>query len=149
MANLPLKTRRLLARGVSRRAVPALTRRLFYGIGNRATLTTALAGSNNDFMVFARALGTPGNSVRVRIVVSGASTPLSVTASGNDITINSATNGSSQAISTAQQVVDAINNSLTASPLVWARVAEGNDGTGVVAALAFTNLTGGTVTPNP
>lgn len=109
----------------------------------RATLTTALAGTNNDLLYKANLRGAAGNNIRVRYVVAGASTPLSVAVSGNDITVNVATNGSSDATSTAAQVRDAVNASTDAGRLVTAENATGNDGTGVVAALAYTNLSGG------
>lgn len=144
MANLSIRTRRALARGLNRRHIASWGGRTFLGIGNRATLTTALAGANNDLTFLARTPGTGGNSIRVRIVVAGASTPLSVSVSGSDITINSATDGSSAATSTAAQVIDAVNRSAAASTLVWAQNAPQSDGSGVVAALGFTNLASAT-----
>lgn len=115
---------------------------MFMGLGNRATLTTAMAGANNDLLLYAKTPGTAGNSIRLALVVAGASTPLSVSVSSNDITVNVATNGASAAISTAAEVASAIRFSLTARTLVHAQVAPANDGTGVVTALAFTNLAG-------
>lgn len=111
------------------------------GHATKASLTTALAGTNNDLLFTAFKGGADGNNIRVRYVVAGASTPLTVTNSGNDITVNVATNGSSAATSTSAQVRDAVNQAVHG--LVKAENATGNDGTGVVAALAFTNLTGG------
>lgn len=111
-----------------------------------ASLTTALAGANNDLTYTAKAAApnyVAGNSVRVAYVVAGVSTPLTVAVSGNDITVNVATNGASAATSTAAQVMAAVNASVPASALVTAANATGNDGTGVVTAMAFTSLTGG------
>jgi hypothetical protein len=113
------------------------------GFKRNATLTTALAGTNNDLLYRAARTGAQGNDTRIRYVVSGASTPLSVSVSGNDITVNVATNGSSAATSTGAQVRDAVNGHATAGTMVRAENAPGNDGTGVVTALAFTNLAGG------
>lgn len=111
---------------------------------NQAKLTTAMAGTNNDMTFIAKNTGTTGNNVRVRIVVAGASTALSVSVSSNDITINSATTAGSAASSTAAQVIAAVKASGPAMALLADVVnAPGNDGTGVVAAFAFTNLTGG------
>lgn len=141
--NLPIRTRRLLARGLNRRHVAAWARRYFWGTGGRATLTTALAGANNDVTLIARTPGTAGNSITFRIVVAGVSTPASVGVVANAITFNSATNAGSAATSTAADVVRLLNLDAAASLLVWTRIADGNDGTGVVAALAVTNLTGG------
>jgi hypothetical protein len=142
MANLSLKTRRMLARGISRRTARLWGNRVFMGDGNRAQLTTAMTGANNDITFLAKTPRTPGNAVRVRIVVAGVSTALSVSVSGNDITINSATNASSVATSPAVDVIRAVNRDAAASLLVHAQRAPGNDGTGVVTALAFTNLAG-------
>lgn len=146
---LSLADRRALAAGFSRRHLAhgfaGRRRRLrSTDIGARASLTTALAGTNNDLTFKARYDGTAGNNIRVRIVVAGANTPLSIAVSGNDITINSATSGASAATSTAAQVRDAFNASAAATALAYAELAAGNDGTGIVAALGFTNLAGGT-----
>jgi hypothetical protein len=111
--------------------------------GVRATLTTALAGTNNDALISALYHGSAGNSIRFRIVVSGVSTPASVAVSGNDITFNSATSGASAATSTLDQMIAAVNGNAAAAKLVFLQRAPANDGTGVVAALAYTNLTGG------
>lgn len=132
----------MLARGFNKRHVSTLRNRVFLGIGNRATLTTALAGSNNDVTLLAKTPGTAGNSIRLGIVVAGASTALSVAVAGSDITVNSATSAGAAATSTAKQVIEAINAHAGASALVWAQDAPGSDGTGVVAALSYTNLAG-------
>lgn len=135
----------MLGRGLSRRHIGAWRRRAFMRpAGSRAVLTTAMTGTNNDITFRANYPGTAGNSLRVAIVVAGVSTPLSVTKSGNDITINSATSGASAATSTARQVIDAVNGNKNASAVLSAENAPGNDGTGVVTALAFTNLATGT-----
>lgn len=115
-----------------------------WGIATKAEVTPTQAGSNNDIRYSARDRGTGGNSIRIRHVVSGASTPLSVSVSGSDVTVNVATDGSSAATSTADQVIAAITASAAASALLSAERAAGNNGTGVVAAFAYTNLTGGT-----
>jgi hypothetical protein len=141
---LSIKHRRLRARGWSKRHISLLGNRVFLrSPGARASLTTALTGTNNDFVVRANYPGTEYNSLRVRIVVSGNNTPLSVVKSGNDITVNSATNGSAVATSTARQVVDALNADREVAKVAAAEVAPANDGTGAVVALAYTNLTGG------
>lgn len=108
-----------------------------------ATLTTALAGNNNDLTYTAKTPGTGGNSVSVTYVVAGNSTPLTVSVSGNDITVNVATGAGGAATSTATQVAAAVTGSGPASALVTVANATGNDGSGVVTALAKTNLSGG------
>lgn len=110
----------------------------------KAALTTALAGSNNDLKFEADERGVGGNSITVAYVVSGNNTALSVSVSGSAITVNVATNGGGDPTSTAAQVRDAVNAHATASELVTASNAAGNDGTGVVAALSATALSGGT-----
>lgn len=131
------------ARGLNRYQASALGGRTFAGIGNRATLTTALAGANNDVTLIARTPGTAGNAIRFRIVVAGTSTAASVAVAGSDITFNSATSAGGAATSTALAMVYALQANAAASALVWPQVATpGNDGLGVVAALAYTNLAG-------
>lgn len=103
---------------------------------------TALTRVNNDIVVFSKTPGTGGNSTTFRVVVSGNNTPLSVSVAGSAITVNAATNGSAASISTANEIVNAVNQSPTAGPLVWARLAPGNDGTGVVTAFGPTSLAG-------
>lgn len=109
-----------------------------------ATLTTALTGTNNDLKFTAVNRGVGGNDITVAYVVSGASTPLSVDVTGTDIVVNVETDGSSAAVSTADEVMDAVNGDAAAAALVSAALASGNDGTGVVTALAETPLAGGT-----
>lgn len=111
--------------------------------GGQASLTTSMAGANNDIVFRATKNGTGANSIRVAVVVAGANTVLSVAVSGNDITINSATNGSSVATTTADQAIAAVKASTQASALILAERAPGNDGSGVIAAFSLTNLTGG------
>lgn len=114
-----------------------------YGVHPQATLTTALAGANNDLKLTAPRPGVGGNSITVTYVVAGANTPLTVTRSGNAVTVNVATNGSSVATSTAAQVRDAINNTADIGFVLKAENAPANDGTGVVTALGTTSLAGG------
>jgi hypothetical protein len=145
MPQLSLRARRELARGFNYRDIKAIGNRYFWGLGNRAVLQTALGTPNADLYFYARTPGTAGNSIRVRIVVAGNSTPLSVVVAGSDITVNSATDSGGAATSTARDVVRAINfdnKAGGAGLLVHAQHAPANDGTGVVSALAYTNLAG-------
>lgn len=109
-------------------------------------LTTALAGTNNDLLFNQRsvAMGDP-TPVTIAYVVAGNNTPLTVAVVGRAITVNVATDGGGAATSTAAQVRDAINSNTAAAGLVFASNAAGNDGTGVVTALAATALAGGVV----
>lgn len=116
----------------------------FAGNALRALLTTALSGSNNDLTFSAVDRGTSGNSITVAYVVSGNSTPLTVAVSGSAITVNVATSGGGAATSTAAQIKAAVEAAVDAGRLVSVTYPSGNDGTGVVTALAATNLAGGT-----
>lgn len=110
----------------------------------KATLTTALAGAQNDLTYTAVIAGTAGNGIRIRYVNAGATQALAVSKSGDDITVNLATDGSSVITSTAAQVRDAVNQHPPTAGIVRAANAAANDGTGLVTALAFTALSGGT-----
>lgn len=124
-------TRRSLAAGISSLVAP------------RASLTTALTGTNNDLTYTATRPGVEGNAFRVRYVVAGTNTALSVSRSGGDLTVNVATDGAGAVTSTAAAIATAVNASDEARFLVTAANATGNNGTGIVTALAFTSLTGG------
>jgi hypothetical protein len=69
--------------------------------------------------------------------------PVSLQVQGTDITVNVATNGGGAATSTASQILAAIEASPDASALVTVALAPGSDGSGVVTAMAQTNLSGG------
>lgn len=139
-----LKTRRMIARGLNRRHASLLGGRYFRGLGNRATLTTALAGENNDVTLIARTPGVAGNDITFEIVVpAGAGVAESVGVTGTAITYNTSTAGAGVSNATAYQMVKALLASPAASLLVWSQVSvPGNDGTGVVVALAETSLAG-------
>lgn len=102
-----------------------------------------MTGTNNDLSFESKARGAWTNNIRVRIVVSGNNTSESVSVSGLDITINSSTDGGGAATSTGDTVKAAIAASTPANALVSVADATGNDGSGVVAALAYTALSGG------
>ena len=71
-----------------------------------ASLTTTLAGLNNDLTFTARATGLAGNDFRIRFAVAGSNTPLSLSINDEtEITINIATNGSGAPTSTANDVL--------------------------------------------
>jgi hypothetical protein len=114
-----------------------------FGVAANGTLTTALTGTNNDLTYTAIGAGVTGNAITIAYVVAGASTALSVSVAGNAITVNVATSSGSAATSTAAQVAAAIAAHAVASLKVNVANAPGNDGTGVVTALAATPLAGG------
>lgn len=111
----------------------------------KAALTTALAGTNNDLVFTARDGGPGGNDITVEYVVSGTNTALAVKANGKAIVVTVATSGAGAATSTAAQVKSKIEGDGDTNALVTIANAASNDGTGVVAALAATALTGGTL----
>jgi len=146
-----LSLRRAIDRGYNSR-----TARLVFGrrqhlsaVGTKATLTTALTGTNNDLTFTAVQPGADGNSITVSYVNAGGTTPLSVD-------LQRPLNGPVRAVvvtlatttgtitSTAAQVAAAVNGHARAQNHVQAANAAGNDGTGVVTAMAATALSGGT-----
>ena len=107
-----------------------------------AALTTALTGTNNDMVFTADTAGTAGNNITIAYVNPGvetASESVSVIGSAITVTLRSV----SSVLSTAAQVKTALDASGAASALISVANAPGNDGTGVVTAMAATNLAGG------
>jgi hypothetical protein len=100
-----------------------------------ATATTDPAGDNNAVVWTSRIAGLAGSEYSVTITdPDTVSTPLTVTSVGGAITIACQQDASSNCISTAAQVI-------TATTALVGTNAPGNDGTGVVAAVAATPLT--------
>lgn len=110
------------------------------GVGNRARLT--LGTGNSAYQLWAKVPGTSGNGISFTIAVAGADTPASVSVVGNAITFNAATDGDSAATSTVNEMIRVVGSNPTARGLVHLTRAPGSDGTGVVAAVEETNLTG-------
>jgi hypothetical protein len=110
-----------------------------------ASLSTNLTGAtNNDLDFTAKWDGASGNSISVQYVDPGAaSQSLSVSVTGYAIQVSLATNGSSTITSTAALVEAAVEAHATAAELVSVANKAANDGTGVVAAMAKTNLSSG------
>lgn len=107
-----------------------------------ASLTTTLAGANNDLIFTARAAGYGGNTITVRYVdPGGVSAVLGVTVVGSAITVNLG-RAASAINSTAAAVAAAIAASVAANALVSVANATANDGTGLVTALVATPLAG-------
>lgn len=108
-----------------------------------ATLSTNLAGTNNDIVYTAKTKGSYGNLITVAYVVAGNNTPLSVDVTGTAITVNVATGAGGAATSTADDIKAAIEADADAAALVTVADKAANDGSGVVTALTATALTGG------
>jgi len=105
-------------------------------------LTTALTGTNNDLVFTAKLQGSQGLAVSVAYVNPGtANQPLGITVTKNAISISLATDGTSTITTTAAQISALIAATPAARGLVTVANAAGNDGTGLVTALAATNLT--------
>src|SRR5882724_1171641 len=117
------------------------------GIIPVATLTTALAGANNDLKYSSVSSGVAGNSTTIRYVdPAAANAPLSISVTGQAITVNLATDGSSVITSTSAQIAAAIAANPQAAALVTVANAGADTGAGVVIAMAATPLTGGSDT---
>jgi hypothetical protein len=116
MPDLPVKTRRLLARGVSRRAVPAFSRRNFLGIGDRRAATVS------GIHLLSRSTGNVATTFTV--AVAGLNTPASVSVVGSAITLNSATDGAGAPTTTRGQAVRLLQGNAAALALVWPSTAD-------------------------
>ena len=111
-----------------------------------ATLTTNLTGVNNDLVYTSKADGAIGNKIKIAYVKPDTKDAvLSVTpslASGViTISINLATDEDKAITTTAEDIKTAIDSN--PESLVYVDLAEGNDGKGVVTALAATALANG------
>lgn len=109
-----------------------------------ASLATALGGANNDLDFTAKLKGAAGNNITIAYIdPPGNNVALSVAVTGTDIVVTLATDGSSAITSTAAQVKAAIEASAAAAALVSVAHHVGNDGSGVVTALAEAPLANG------
>ncbi|MEI5582653.1 MULTISPECIES: M14 family metallopeptidase [unclassified Agromyces] len=115
-------------------------------------LAQAVLGSSNASRVAVDSTAwghEGGNEVGIALTNPGtADAPLSVSVTGDDITVSLATNSAGAVTSTAAQVVAAINASAAASELVTAYTYRGNAGAGVVAPVAATALSDGLNAPS-
>jgi len=107
----------------------------------RAATASLVTGTIGTDRIAWRAIlpGAAGNAVSVELVVSGNDTPLSVEVLGQAITVNLATDGAGDPVSTADQVVAAVIGSPDASARVTAETLDA----GIVQAAASANLSGG------
>lgn len=104
-----------------------------------ATLATGVSGTNL-ITWRAKTAGAAGNAITVALIASGNDTPLSVEVAEQAITIYLATDSGGLVTSLTDQVVAAVTAHSGASALVIASSVD----TGVVDAIAATNLAGGT-----
>lgn len=105
-----------------------------------ATLTVGLGDS--AFLLTSKLSGVAGNSISFELLDPHFGfSPLSVSVSGDFISVVLATDSGGAFSSTAAQVVAAINASAAASSLVTATLI--GNGSGIVSPLTKTNLSGG------
>jgi hypothetical protein len=106
----------------------------------QAVLATNLTGTNNDLAFTAAAIGADGNGITVAYVDPAANDhALAIAIVGRAITITLAT-GVAGAITSTAALIAALNF----GGLVTAANKAGNDGTGIVTAMAAAPLAGGT-----
>jgi hypothetical protein len=111
-----------------------------------ATLTTALAGANNDlvFTAIGAFQGAIGDAITIEYIdPSAASQSLAVTVHGLRIRVSLATDTSGTITSTAALIAAAIAAHATAGLMVSAANSGSDDGSGVVIAMSEAGLTGG------
>ena len=107
-----------------------------------ATLSTDLAGSNNDLVFTAKSTGVAGNRISIAYVDPEEETAEeSVAVKGTDIIVT--LRSVSTTLSTAAQVKAAIDGDTAAAALVAVANKAANNGTGNVIGMAATRLTGG------
>lgn len=110
-----------------------------------STLSTNLAGANNDLTYTAVTAGSGGDGITIRYLdPAGNNQVLSIGVVASAITVNLATGVGGAITSTAASIAAAIALSAPAAALVTVANKTGNDGSGVVIALAATNLAGST-----
>lgn len=106
-----------------------------------ASYETALAGDDNDLVFTAVNGGDYGDDITITYTNPGANDELlAVTVLAKAISVSLATGPAGAITSTAEDVMDAINDDDDASALVVATLAEDNDGSGVVTAMAEKEL---------
>lgn len=116
--------------------------------GTASALTTVLSGTNNDLVYTARQIAADADAVTVAYTNPGIAAALSVTVTGRAITVHLAHDGVG-ITSTAGQIATAIAAKPAAAALVSVTNASGDDGTGIVTAMATTNLAGGVSATQP
>lgn len=109
-----------------------------------AELTTSLTGSDNDLVFTSLLYGAAGNAITVEYVDPGENdASLSIEVNGTAIVVNLATDSGGLITSTAAEITTAIEADAAADALVSVANSGGDDGSGVVTALAETALADG------
>jgi hypothetical protein len=112
-------------------------------LDTRATLTTALAGANNDLVYTAKLSGVEGNTISIEYENPGVETPTETVTVTAGTAIKVVLRSVTGVLSTAAQVQTAIQGHAAANALVSIANAAGNNGTGAVIDMNAVNLTGG------
>lgn len=109
-----------------------------------ASLTTAFTEPNSNLVFTACENGTDGNAIKIALVApTTADQALNINVVGKVITVNLATDNTKAITTIANEVIEAIKETNAAKALVYAKPIQGSDGSGKVAALAETALSGG------
>ena len=109
---------------------------------NQASYTSSGGNANSHWTVTHITGGTAGNACSMELVAPSDPESLSVTVAGNDVTVNLAK--STTITTTANLLIAALNANADFRALgLVAGVASGEKGTGIVALLGHTHLTGG------
>lgn len=106
--------------------------------GVAATLTTGTLGTD-EIVWLAREKGVSGNDISIALVAAGNDTPLSVSANGNAITVNLATEAAGDPTSTVAEVLAAVVGDPDAAALVSGTSTD----TGIIQPAAEANLANG------
>jgi len=110
-----------------------------------SVVETALVGDNNDLHFCAKTAGVAGDDITVTYTdPAGNDKTLAITVVGDDIDVSLATGPAGAITTIANEILAAINADEDAFALLKASLKTGSDGTGIVTALAETNLAGGT-----
>lgn len=113
----------------------------------QASLTTSGGNANSHVTLTHEPGGIEGNLVSIELVDPGTTGSLSVSVIGQDITVTLAY-ATGAITTTATQLAAALNCPAVLSLGVTAKIADGETGAGIVAALAHTHLAGGTAAEN-
>jgi hypothetical protein len=112
--------------------------------GDAAAVTTAMTGANNDITVTADTAGTIGNGYSIELLAGSGTTQALSVATTDYLKFTVTLARAADAITTtATQLVAALNAYAPFAAIMTAAVKSGDNGTGIVTALAETDLTGG------
>lgn len=113
-------------------------------LGSSIAATLNILEGNAGIVFTAVKPGSGGNALIVGLVEPGVeSAPLSVLVSNNVITVNLETDSNKAIVSTAAEVIAAVNATPSAAVLMIASPSPGSDASAVVSAFNYANLFGG------